>query len=52
MIAIMDYGVGNLFSVEQAFLYLGADAMITNDAEVLRQADKIVLPGVGALATA
>ena len=48
MIAIMDYGVGNLFSVEKAFLYLGADAMITNDAEVLRQADKIVLPGVGA----
>ena len=48
MIAIMDYGVWNLFSVEKAFLYLGADAMITNDAEVLRQADKIVLPGVGA----
>ena len=48
MIAIMDYGVGNLFSVEKAFLYLGADAMITNDAEVLRRADKIVLPGVGA----
>ena len=48
MIAIMDYGVGNLFSVEKAFLYLGADAKITNDAEVLRRADKIVLPGVGA----
>ena len=48
MIAIMDYGVGNLFSVEKAFLFLGADAMITNDAEVLRRADKIVLPGVGA----
>ena len=48
MIAIMDYGVGNLFSVEKAFLYLGADTKITNDAEVLRRADKIVLPGVGA----
>ena len=48
MIAIMDYGVGNLFSVEKAFLYLGADATITNDAEMLRRADKIVLPGVGA----
>ena len=48
MIAIMDYGVGNLFSVEKAFLYLGADAKITNDADVLRRAEKIVLPGVGA----
>ena len=48
MIAIMDYGVGNLFSVEKAFLYLGADAKITNDADALRRADKIVLPGVGA----
>ena len=48
MIAIMDYGVGNLFSVEKAFLYLGADAKITNEVDVLRQADKIVLPGVGA----
>ena len=48
MIAIMDYGVGNLFSVEKAFLYLGADAAITSDPDVLRKADKIVLPGVGA----
>ena len=48
MIAIMDYGVGNLFSVEKAFLFLGADARITSDTEVLRRADKIVLPGVGA----
>ena len=48
MIAIMDYGVGNLFSVEKAFLFLGADAAITSDPDVLRQADKIVLPGVGA----
>ena len=48
MIAIMDYGVGNLFSVEKAFLYLGADAAITSNLDVLRRADKIVLPGVGA----
>ena len=48
MIAIMDYGVGNLFSVEKAFLFLGADAAVTSDAETLRRAEKIVLPGVGA----
>lgn len=48
MIAIMDYGVGNLFSVEKAFLYLGADASVTSEPDVLRRADKIVLPGVGA----
>ncbi len=48
MIAIMDYGVGNLFSVEKAFLYLGANADITGNPENLRRADKIVLPGVGA----
>ena len=48
MIAIMDYGVGNLFSVEKAFLYLGADAAITSNLDVLRRAEKIVLPGVGA----
>ncbi len=47
MIAIMDYGVGNLFSVEKAFLYLGADAVVTCNADILRKADKIVLPGVG-----
>ena len=48
MIAIMDYGVGNLFSVEKAFSFLGADAVVTGDAEAVRKADKIVLPGVGA----
>ena len=48
MIAIIDYGVGNLFSVEKAFAALGADARVTNDENVIRQAEKIVLPGVGA----
>lgn len=48
MVAIIDYGAGNLFSVHKAFLYLGAEAVITNDAAVLERADHIVLPGVGA----
>lgn len=48
MIAILDYGVGNLFSVEKAFNYLGADAVVTSDPDVVRKADKLVLPGVGA----
>lgn len=48
MIAIIDYGRGNLFSVEKAFAKLGADAIVTNDIEKIRRADKVVLPGVGA----
>ena len=48
MIAVIDYGVGNLFSVEKALLYLGADVAVTNDAAVISQADKLILPGVGA----
>lgn len=48
MIAIIDYGVGNLFSVEKAFLALGAEVCVTNDEEKIRTAEKIVLPGVGA----
>jgi imidazole glycerol-phosphate synthase subunit HisH len=48
MIAIIDYGVGNLFSVEKALLQLGAQVEVTNDESVIRQAQKIVLPGVGA----
>ena len=48
MIAIIDYGRGNLFSVEKAFVKLGADAIVTNDIEKIRRADKVVLPGVGA----
>ena len=48
MIAIIDYGRGNLFSVEKAFVKLGADVVVTNDIEQIRNADKVVLPGVGA----
>lgn len=48
MLAIIDYGVGNLFSVEKALVAVGAEARVTSEAEVIRQADRIVLPGVGA----
>ena len=48
MIAIVDYGVGTLFSVHKALLAAGAEAEITSDEAVIRQAEKIVLPGVGA----
>ena len=48
MIAILDYGVGNLFSVEKAFAVLGVDARITKRASDIQAAEKIVLPGVGA----
>lgn len=48
MIAIIDYGVGNLFSVEKAFASIGQEVKVTGDAEDLRSADKLVLPGVGA----
>jgi glutamine amidotransferase len=48
MIAILDYGVGNLRSVEKAFEAVGADAIVTSDAGAVRDAERIVLPGVGA----
>ena len=48
MIAIVDNGVGNLFSVKSSFAAIGADAVITSDPEVIRAADHILLPGVGA----
>jgi len=48
MLAIVDYGVGNLFSLKSSFAAIGAEAVVTGDAAVLRAADKIVLPGVGA----
>ena len=48
MIAIVDYGVGNLFSVKSSFAAIGADAVITSDPEVIRASDHILLPGVGA----
>jgi glutamine amidotransferase len=48
MIAIVDYGMGNTFSVLNAFDYLGEEASICSTAEELSKADRIVLPGVGA----
>lgn len=48
MIAIIDYGVGNLFSLQSSFRMIGADAAVTGDAAVIRSADRIILPGVGA----
>jgi glutamine amidotransferase len=48
MIAIIDYGMGNLRSVEKAFARVGCQATVTNDARQIADAQKIVLPGVGA----
>lgn len=48
MIAIMDYGIGNLGSIKNAFDYLGYEAIITNDKDKILSADKVILPGVGA----
>ncbi len=52
MIAIIDYGVGNIFSLYSSFKFIGADAVLTSDVEEIRRADKIILPGVGAFADA
>ena len=48
MIAIVDYGVGNLFSLKSSFAAIGAEVVVTADPAVLTAADKIILPGVGA----
>lgn len=48
MIAIIDYGMGNLRSVEKAFEKVGFDTVVTDKPEIIENADKIVLPGVGA----
>ena len=48
MIAIVDYGVGNIFSLKSSFSAIGADIVVTADEAVLNRADKIILPGVGA----
>ena len=47
MIAIVDYGAGNLNSVKKAFEYLGAEVKVTDQPETVAEADKLVLPGVG-----
>jgi glutamine amidotransferase len=48
VIAIIDYGVGNLFSLKSSLGMIGADAVVTGDADEICRADKIILPGVGA----
>ena len=52
MIAIVDYGVGNLFSLASSFAALGIEVTVTSDENVLRAADRILLPGVGAFGDA
>ena len=52
MVAIVDYGVGNLFSLCSSLLAIGADAVVTADPDTLRAAEKIILPGVGAFGDA
>ena len=52
MIAIVDYGVGNLFSLKSSLAAIGAEALVTGEAETLQKADKILLPGVGAFGDA
>ena len=52
MIAIIDYGVGNLFSLRSSLNKIGADTVVTADPAVIAKADKLILPGVGAFADA
>lgn len=52
MIAIVDYGVGNLFSLNSSFKKVGADTVLASDRKTIENAEKIILPGVGAFANA
>ena len=52
MVAIVDFGVGNLFSLESSFAAIGAEVIVTDDESVLKSADQIILPGVGAFGDA
>ena len=52
MIAVVDYGMGNLRSVSKALEHLGADAQVTHDPKTVRQAHAVILPGVGAFGAA
>ena len=52
MIAIIDYGVGNLFSLEHSFMAVGAEPVVTGDPEAILRADRVILPGVGAFGDA
>lgn len=52
MIALIDYGVGNLFSLKSSLNAIGADVVVTSDPDTIRACDKIILPGVGAFGDA
>lgn len=52
MIAVIDYGVGNLYSLCSSLEKIGAEAVVTSDPDVIAKADKVILPGVGAFADA
>lgn len=52
MVAIVDYGVGNLFSLQSSFAAIGAEVVVTADPDVLWASDRVVLPGVGAFGDA
>ena len=52
MIGIIDYGVGNLFSLRSSFAAIGADCVVSSDPAILEKADKLILPGVGAFGDA
>ena len=52
MIAVVDYGVGNLFSLRSSLACVGAESVVTGEEKVLRSAEKIILPGVGAFGDA
>lgn len=52
MIAIIDYGVGNLFSLKSSFAAIGEDTIVTSDRRAIAEADKLILPGVGAFGDA
>ena len=52
MTVIIDYGVGNLFSLKSSLAYLGEEAVVTSDREIIENAPRIILPGVGAFADA
>jgi len=52
LIAIIDYGVGNLFSLRSSLAFIGEEAAVTNDVNVIRNSGRIILPGVGAFGDA
>lgn len=52
MIAIIDYGVGNLFSLKSSLKAIGQDALVTRDKDKIRSAERVILPGVGAFGDA